>query len=260
LRSILFHFFGLPVHAYGAAIAVAFVFAVWHIRKLAEREGYKGDVVVDAAIAAMISAIVGARLFHVFTPSEWVHYRQHPGDIFAIWEGGLTFYGGLLGCLVVLPFVFRFHKVAFWNIADCFAPAVALGHGIVRLGCFMNGCCYGKPVSWGIKFPELGDGIPRQPSQLYEAAVGVILFFVLMSLWPVRRFRGQLWLLYLLFYAVARFAIEYTRDDERGGLGWFSTSQWVAIGVAIVAGALWPWLARTRRISPPEAEKAPAAP
>ena len=253
MRSVLFTVFGVNVYAYGVAIASAFVIAVLHIQKLAAKEGIKPQVIQDAAIAAMVASLVGARTFHVIT--EWDHYRDNLREIPAIWEGGLTFYGGLIACLVVLPFVFRAHKIAFWDVADHFAPALALGHGIVRLGCFLNGCCYGRPAAWGLVFPEIGDGIHRQPSQLYEAGVGVVLFFILVKLHGGRKFRGQTFLSYLLLYAASRFVIEFTRDDPRGALGWLSTSQWVAIGVAVVGAGSWPWLARTRPLPPPAAGK-----
>jgi phosphatidylglycerol:prolipoprotein diacylglycerol transferase len=245
---ILFHIFGLPVYAYGTMIAVAFAFAVWHIRKLAMAQGLKGDGIIDAAIVGMLSAIIGARLFFVLQPDEWkAHFSNAPLDAFKIWEGGLTFYGGMIGCFLTIPFVFRHHKIPFWPVSDCFAPSIAIGHGIVRLGCFLNGCCYGKPAKWGVVFPEV-DTLARQPSQLYESAAGVAIFAFLLWLYPRRRFHGQALMAYLLLYAVSRFLIEMTRgDDDRGGLGPFSTSQWVAIGVAAVAGALWPGLSRTKR-------------
>jgi len=247
MRSILFEFLGLPIYAFGTAIAIAFAFAAWHIRKLAMKEGMKGEGVIDAAIVGMLSAIIGARLFFVFQPTEWTtHFSRTPLEILRIWNGGLTFYGGLLACFVAVPFVFRHHKMPFWPVADCFAPSVAIGHGIVRLGCFMNGCCYGKPATWGIVMPEV-DALARQPSQLYESGAGILIFGFVLWLHPRRRFNGQTILSYLLLYAVSRFLIEMSRDDPgRGGLGPFSTSQWVAVGVAVIAGALWPWLKRTR--------------
>jgi phosphatidylglycerol:prolipoprotein diacylglycerol transferase len=252
MNSVLFRFFGLPVYAYGTAFAIAIGFAAWHIRRLAMREGIKPEAVLDALIVTVVSALVGARLFHVLQPSEWAHYREHPAEIFKLWEGGLVFYGGLIGCFVTLPFVFRAHKIRFWTIADCFAPAIALGHAFVRLGCFMNGCCYGRKASWGLIMPEV-DGYARQPSQLYEAAAGVALFAFLVRVHPNRRFRGQTMLVYLLLHAAARFAIEFTRDDPRGGLAFFSTSQWVALGVAGLSGGLWPWLSRRYPLPEPGA-------
>ncbi|MCE9583180.1 MAG: prolipoprotein diacylglyceryl transferase [Planctomycetes bacterium] len=245
---ILFHLFGLPVYAYGTMIAVAFAFSVWHVRKLARLEGVKAEGVMDAAIVGMLSAIVGARLFFVLQPDEWrTHFSHAPLDAFKIWEGGLTFYGGLIGCFVTMPFVFRRHKMPFWPVADCFAPSVAIGHGIVRFGCFLNGCCYGKPAKWGIVMPEV-DQLARQPSQLYESAAGIAIFAFVMWLYPRRRFHGEAILAYLLLYAVSRFLIEFTRGDpDRGGLGPLSTSQWVAVGVASIASALWPWLSRTQK-------------
>jgi phosphatidylglycerol---prolipoprotein diacylglyceryl transferase len=261
MRSILFHVFGLPVYAYGVAIAITFAFAAWHMRKLAVKEGVKADGVFDAAMVAMLSGVVGARLFFVFQPDEWSsHFSKNPLEIVKIWNGGLTFYGGLIACFVTVPFVFRHHKMPFWPVIDCFAPSLAIGHGIVRFGCLMNGCCYGKPASWGLVMPEV-DKLPRQPSQLYEAAVGIVIFCFIQWLYPRRRFFGQAILTYLLLYAPSRFLIEFTRDDPgRGGLGPFSTSQWVAIGVAAVAAALWPWLKRTRpREVPAEEGKAATA-
>jgi phosphatidylglycerol:prolipoprotein diacylglycerol transferase len=259
MRSVLFHFFGLPVYSYGLMFAVAFSFAVWHITRLGRSEGVKPVVVHDSAVAAMLAAFGGARLTHVII--EWQYFRHHPAEILQIWKGGLVFYGGLIACLIVVPFVFRAHGVTFWKIADCFTPATALGHGFVRFGCFLNGCCHGRPADWGVVFPELRDNTPRQPSQLYEAAIGVIFFFLTLYIHKRRRFRGQTFLSYLLLYAVARFTLEFTRGDtERGRAAGLWTSQWIAIVIFVAGAGAWWWRSRTARMSPEESAGGQAAP
>jgi len=258
MRSVLFTVFGHPVYSYGAALALAFAFGLWHALRLGARDGIKRQATIDAATAAMISALLGARLAHVLIEDP-ARFRAEPWEALRLWEGGLVFYGGFIACFLTVPFVLRYHKVPFWNAADSFAPAIAIGHGIVRFGCFLNGCCYGRPASWGLILREV-DGHPRQPSQLYESAFGVLFFFIVLHAWKTRRFRGQAILVYLFCYAVARFLIEFTRDDsERGQFGPLYTSQWVAIGIAITSAVLWPWLRRTQPMPPPSGATAQAA-
>lgn len=235
MKPILFHLGSWPIWAYGASLTVAFIFGAWFGARRARRIGIDGDHVWNAATWAFVSALLGARLLHILfenrallsTPTHWL----------SVWQGGLVFYGGFLGALASSVIYCRAKKLDFWTMADILAPVVALGHGIVRLGCFMNGCCYGKPASWGVVFPSLQDGVHRQPTQLYEAAAGAA-FFVGLLAWERRgqRAKGEIVLLYAAAYGAARFLIEFARADDRGGtfLG-LTLSQHIGLA-ALVAG------------------------
>ena len=244
MRTKLFEIFGLKIYSFGAAICLSFMQAFWITRFLIGRdrrdpmwppdasEDRKKEIlefVYDLGFGAMVGAIIGARLFHVLMPSQIRTYLDSPLKILYVWEGGLVFYGGFIGAFLTCFVMTLRRKLPPWQLGDFVSPAIAFGYAIGRLGCFMNGCCYGKPVAWGIQMTELHDHIPRHPTQIYESAAGFLTGFFLLWLLPRRTFRGQVFFLNVMIYAAARFAVEFVRDDPRGGLGPLSTSQWIAL-------------------------------
>jgi phosphatidylglycerol:prolipoprotein diacylglycerol transferase len=249
MRPILFELFGIPVYAYGATLAVAFIvgakIGAWRARKA----GVDDEHVYGVALWCFFAALIGARLLFVVIedrtllpkPLEWLRF----------WDGGLVFYGGFFGAVAASLVYTRRKKVPFRVLADLVAPVIALGHGFVRVGCFLNGCCHGKPVSWGIVIPTV-DKLPRHPTQLYEAAAGVLLFFVLLLYEKkVQKAKGELILLYIALYGITRFLIELIRDDFRGGFFLhLAISQWIGIA-ALVAGLIGVILLRRHETAPP---------
>jgi phosphatidylglycerol:prolipoprotein diacylglycerol transferase len=151
----------------------------------------------------------------------------------------------------------RVKKLDFWHVADLIAPMIALGYAIVRIGCFLNGCCYGKPAAWGVVFPHV-DKVARQPTQIYLMLASAALCVALLG-WERRfqRVRGELVLVYAAAYAPIRFLIEFARDDDRGG-AWLglTLSQHIAL-VAFVIGVVGLAIRRSRASS---ASAAPASP
>ena len=137
------------------------------------------------------------------------------------------------------------------QLADVLAPSIALGHGIVRIGCFLNGCCFGKPASWGIVFSHT-DKVARQPTQLYEAAAGVLLFFALTAWEKRKRFEGELIAIYVAAYGLTRFLIELVRDDWRGNrwLG-LTISMWIGLAGLAVGGVVLILKRRVQGAPPP---------
>ncbi len=183
-----------------------------------------------------------------------------PWRVIAVWEGGLVFYGGFIGATITAYVYLWRQKAPIWSVGDCVAPGLALGHVTGRLGCWFNGCCYGRvdPVH-GVVFPAIGDGLPHLPVMLYEAAFLLVLSGFLVFLWHRKRFDGQVFWVYVLAYASWRFCIEFLRGDpERGTLisSALSPSQWISLlGLVFGAFLLWPWpcLARLSRPSSPQA-------
>jgi phosphatidylglycerol:prolipoprotein diacylglycerol transferase len=259
---ILFEIGGRPVHAYGLALSVAFLAGTALGGFRARREGVAGRHILVVASWAFVAALAGSRFFYLLfeDPSG----LARPGEWVRLWAGGLVFYGGFFGAVASSFLYARAAGISFLLLGDLLAPSIALGHGIVRIGCFLNGCCYGKPASWGVVFPALGDGVARQPAQLYESAVGIALCAVLLAVekrWggpgndaiagkesprtesargrPGLR-PGSLLCLYLVAYGVARFLLEMVRDDDRGprpaGL---TVSQWLGLGCAAAGAAIW---------------------
>lgn len=245
-----------PVHisSYGVFLGLAFLMGFAYALRHARFFGRSSDEVVDVTLMLTVSSMAGARLLYILlfpqrfpTVLSWFDLRS----------GGLVFFGGFLGALlgVVLLVWKRAMSVRDW--ADLLAPAVATGQCLGRIGCFLNGCCYGRPTeqAWGLVFPGLGDRLPRHPTQLYEAFfhAGLVLFLT----WHLRRreplppsntnaplpkpFRGLIAGMYLLAYGVFRFVVEFLRDDERGGFflsRQFSISQIIALGL-LTGGVLW---------------------
>jgi phosphatidylglycerol:prolipoprotein diacylglycerol transferase len=185
-----------------------------------EREGIGSRQVLEMAFLAVFAAVIGSRgLYVIMNVSQ---YRTRPMDIFKIWEGGFVFAGGIIFALFILILYARRRRLSFFKLGDLWAPAVAIGQGIGRLGCFFAGCCYGIPtdLKWGVVFTHPHSLAPlhvaMHPTQLYSAASGVAIFVVLLLMHTKKKFDGQVLLWFLILHSTARLAIERLRGDERG--------------------------------------------
>jgi phosphatidylglycerol:prolipoprotein diacylglycerol transferase len=217
-------------------LVVAFLTAMWLAYRTAKRLPPGQRVltpaqIVDVFSLAMLSGVLGARLF--FVVQYWEVFVRQPLEIPAIWHGGLVWYGGFLGGLAGIIGYLRFHHIPVLRGIDQFIPFVALGHGIGRIGCFLNGCCYGKPTSawFGVTFAQ---GEPsRIPTQLLESAALLGLFLVLRRLQERRAAAPVGWLfgVYLLGYAVVRFIIEFLRGDQAVVWAGLTLQQLLSAGV-----------------------------
>ncbi len=234
---------GVTIYTYGALVALGFLLGILWILREARFAGFSRDKVADLSFYLIIAAIVGSRLLYVIV--EYKRFVANPVDIVKIWEGGLVFYGGLLACLVVAWWYARRQEWTLRGIADIFMPGLAMGHGIGRLGCLMAGCCYGKPVEgapwWALNFPKTASGlapagIPLWPTQLMESIVEFSLFAFLVWLRRRKKFEGQIFLTYLILYAILRSILELFRGDTVRGFvipGILSTSQTISLVVVI---------------------------
>jgi phosphatidylglycerol---prolipoprotein diacylglyceryl transferase len=255
----LFRIGSFPINTYGVFLAIAFLCAILLAVKLAERDGLPRERIYDLSLWMLLASLIGSKVLMFFTEPE---YRDHPMQLLSLdfLRSGGVFYGGLLGAMLVGYLLMKRYKLPWWKTADACAPAIAIGNFFGRQGCFAAGCCWGKPTNlpWGVKFSQLGHeitGVPidthLHPTQLYESFAMLLVFFLLLWLHRRKRFDGQVILLYALFYAIIRFAIEFLRDDPRGDilglttLTGLSTSQLLSIIVGI--GALVLLLVRWRR-------------
>lgn len=252
MYPVAFKIGSLTVYTYGLCLAFAFAAATlltaWRARGT---EVTRSDI-LDLAIIIIITSIVGARFFYVVI--DWEYYWAHPMKIINLPEGGLVFYGGLVGAIAGSMLFCLFRKIHFLVLADLISPGILIGQSIGRLGCFLNGCCYGmytkSPV--GIVFNGVAGHDPRHPTQLYSSAANFLLCLLLLYIerrW--KRFTGYTFYFYLLLYGAFRFSIEFFRDDDRGGLilGLLSVSQFISlVGIFLaVAAACRQW--QTPRIS-----------
>ena len=257
------------LHTYGLMMAVAFMVGM----QLAVRDARRIDLspkrdfdqfILDLCFWILISALVGARV--VFILVNWEQdYSKDPLKVIRIWEGGLVFYGGLIGAVLFSIYYCRKKKHSFLLIADTLIPMVALGQFFGRLGCFAAGCCWGRPASesyfGAVQFPagslahnsmrytqQIADDalhtIHVHPVQLYESTGALTIFFILQWMRTKKRFNGQQLLTYMFLYPLLRSTLEMVRGDrERGvyniiGNLELSTSQLISIGFAISAVTL----------------------
>ncbi|MBI3934980.1 MAG: prolipoprotein diacylglyceryl transferase [Acidobacteria bacterium] len=252
--------FVLPT--YGVLVVSGLVAGLYVASRLGEREGMKRDDVYNLGVYLALAGIIGSKLALIIQERDY--YYLNPGQLFsmATLQSGGVFYGGLILAILVGLWNTRRHHLPFLKTADAFAPGVALGHAIGRLGCFSAGCCWGLPTSlpWGVTFtdPYSHDvvgvplGIPLHPTQLYESAAEFGIFLFLFSQYRKKQFDGQMLGWYLVLYATARFLVEYLRSHAREAMlfgGAVSDAQAISL-VLIGIGAWLLWLRPHRREQP----------
>jgi phosphatidylglycerol:prolipoprotein diacylglycerol transferase len=244
--------FFLPT--YGFLVSLGVLLGLWISVRNSERLGIDGEKAWNLGILVVLCGIVGAKVLYII--NDWSDYAAHPGDIFSIstLQAGGVFSGGLIGAFAAAAWYMRRHRLPALRTCDAFAPGLALGHSIGRIGCFAAGCCYGKPTHhfWGVTFTnQLANAITGtplnvalEPTQLFEAAVELANFFILMWLLKRRKFDGQVFGAFMVLYGVARFFLEYLRDDPgRGSVfgGLMTGTQLVAVFLVIGGGLIWWW-------------------
>ena len=259
----LFELGPISIYTYGVLLAAAYLIGLWYATVRARARGLDANRVTDLGIYIIISALVGAKLLLVVV--EFDHFRQDPSQILTILRSGGVFYGGLLLAVGVAFWYVRRHRLPLWTTCDAFAPGIALGQAVGRVGCLMAGCCYGKPTDlpWSITFSNplaasnVGTplGVSLHPTQLYEsAAVLVILGLLLLLERRGLSFPGRTFWAYLLLYPSARFGIEFFRGDPRGAVfEVLSTSQFVSLMLIPLSLFMLFWLRRSWRPEPTRA-------
>jgi phosphatidylglycerol:prolipoprotein diacylglycerol transferase len=259
VHKVAFQFGDFTVYWYGVLVALGFLIGLWTATRRGLRDGISGDRLADLGIWLMVGAIVGARLFYVI--SYWREdFASKPlYEVLLVRKGGLVFYGGLVGAALACVFYVRAKGLPLWKVADALAPSVALGYVFGRLGCFMNGCCYGSVCSWpwAVHFPNNHETYPQgvHPTQLYESLMNVGLYAALVWLYRHKRFDGQVFAAYLMGYAALRWAGEAFRGDYavRYLGGWATPAQLFGVLVFAAGCALWWRLPRAAQGASPAA-------
>lgn len=249
----------LAVKSYGVAIALAFLVAIYLSARKASKLGFRFNDFVDMGFWIIVSAIVGSRLFYILFHLQT--YIEEPAAILKLWHGGLIFYGGFAAATAA-SFYFMYRKhIPIWLGADIVAPNVALGYAITRVGCFLNGCCFGKATTlpWGVTFPPgsaageyafreqfmlmlIGHPVEHlklHPTQIYACLASLAIFAMLLILWRKRKFDGQIFWLYLILYPVYRFGVEFVRADNKPLLWIFTTPQIMSLALLLCALAAY---------------------
>ncbi len=250
MKPILLELGPFRIHAYGLALAVSFLVGSWLVTRRGRRQGYPEDELMRLFWWILVSSLIGSRLYYAL---------QHPQDfadnwlgVSQIWRGGLTQYGGLIGALIVGGLFIRSRRWSFRAVSDLIAPALALGEGLTRIGCYFNGCCFGHECAlpWAVRFPPgshahavLGP-TSVHPSQLYLSLANFALLLFLLPLGERLARAGRLFAVYLAASSCARFFVDFTRYYEASdriavaGLR-LAHSQWVSLLLIIVAALLW---------------------
>lgn len=312
MHPVLFELLGYPVHLYAVCLATGFIAGIWLAVRYGQRVGLDRDMLLDLCWWLIVSGLIGARI--VFIIVEWDQYYLPCVDMQAFnakypdraitepdcwrllrfWNGGLVYYGAVIGSMLTMVWFLRREKVPVLPVADALIPSLAIGQFFGRLGCFAAGCCWGAPTesTWGVEFPSrsmpwaahIHEGLIEHTSahsatihavQLYDALGGLLLFSVLVWIRQRKRYHGQVFIWWMFLYPLMRSTIELVRGDaERGflfvwpspainrwlglpesNINFFSTSQFISVGVMTVAVALLIWQRRqaSRRAQTPAA-------
>jgi len=219
VHPIAFQLGSFTIHWYGVMIALAFLAGLWTATRRARRENIPGEKIADVVLWLMIGSIIGARFVYVTTYWKDEFADQPLSEIFMIQHGGLVYYGGLIGAILATYIYLRWKKMPLWKTADVLAPSIALGNVFGRIGCLLNGCCYGRACSlpWAIRFPADNPlhppTTPVHPTEIYDALDNFILYLLLAWLFRHKKFDGQVFASYLIGYAVTRTLMECFRGD-----------------------------------------------
>ncbi len=238
MHPLLFKIGPVPIYTYGVLVAAGFLLGLGLAVRQGRKEGIPSYKITDLGFYILLSAIVGSRLFFILIHAS--HYLKNPLEIFKIWEGGLVFYGGFIFAIPTTLWYIKKNALNVWNTGDLFAPSIAVGHAIGRIGCFFAGCCYGRPAEglpWSVTFTDPQSlariGVPLHPTQLYESFGEFTIFILLITLRRYKSFQGQLFLTYILFYSVLRFIVEFYRGDP--GRGFLTSHLSLSQGISILA-------------------------
>jgi len=270
------------IHAYGAMLAFGLLCAVIFAVRRAKKQGIPASVIHDVSLYAVILGIIGARIHYVirFMLNEPHRFL----DYFAFWQGGLVFQGGFILAFIGTVVYLKSKKVSVGKVADCFAPGLAIGYVFARIGCFMNGCCFGaiarEGFPWAVTFPEgspaydyqmipdkfaeiknIAEGIgyefvspnslpfPEHPVQIYSSIAMLAVFATILFIERLKlRYDGMLFIVFVMLYSVQRFIVEFWRMDTTryDWSGGLNSAQFLSIAMFIVTLIIGIWLRRLK--------------
>ncbi|MFH0771875.1 MAG: prolipoprotein diacylglyceryl transferase [Candidatus Omnitrophota bacterium] len=234
MHPVLFKLGLVQIYSYGAMMAVAFLVFAYFASRRAGALGMNGEEIINLSIYLIISGLIGSRILFILLNLDY--YRQNHFEIFMVWKGGLVWYGGFISALAASLIYMRAKRMPVIRTLDLLMPYLALGQSMGRIGCFLNGCCYGKSASlhMGVVFNETQG--PVYPTQLYESAAMFVVFLILRKRVPGD---GRTLLLYLVLYSSFRFFVEFLRGDNPSVMMGLTISQLISIAVFISAVILW---------------------
>lgn len=227
------------IYSYGLMVAIGFSVATLLAYKHADDFGINKERIIDLGIVMLAGGIIGARI--VYVALNFQYYMKNPLEIVNLARGGLVWYGAFIfGMIAAAWFVWK-NRINFWTVADLFAPYLALAQSFGRIGCLMNGCCYGSAAPSGFMLSVIfpGESICRYPTQIFSALALLLIFAILRTWQKKRRFNGEIFLGYGLLYSVKRFSVEFFRGDNPKILHGLTISQLISVAVFVVCSGLF---------------------
>ncbi len=242
MRPILFSIGPFHLYSFGVMVALGVLCSLALMRMRLQKDPFcTSDDVLDFIFFSALGGFLGARIYFVF--QNLSYYSQSPLSAFAIWEGGLTYYGGLPVAVFSLVMVLRRKKIAALKGLDFISPYVALTHAFGRLGCFLNGCCFGSScrLPWAVSFPK--GPVQVHPAQLYEAFSLIAISWILSAYDQKPHRRGFTFAYFLIFCGLGRFAVEFYRERQVEIMG-LGLNQWISLLVILIGFSLKQFLIR----------------
>ena len=203
------HIGSFTIYSYGLMLVLAFFTCTYLAGLQAKKEGVNPDFIFNLCFSVFISGIIGARIFYIL--SNFNFYLHNPLEIIMLQHGGMAWFGGVIFGSSAASIFIKKNKFGLLKTLDLLVPFIALGQAIGRIGCLLNGCCYGRPSQFGIYFKVFDQVLI--PTQLYSSLLLILIFFILRSMQNRRHVAGQILCAYLFLYSLKRFFIEYLRND-----------------------------------------------
>jgi len=219
------------LYSYGLMLAVAFMVSLLLIREQARKKGIDFDLIFNLSFVVFVFGIIGARVFYI--GQNLFYYIENPLEMIMLQHGGMSWFGGLIAGTCAGILFLKKRKLAVYPVMDFIVPYVALSQAIGRIGCLLNGCCYGKPSEYGIYFP-VHDAV-LIPTQIYSSLILVLIFIILRIVQDRPHKEGQILFLYLLLYSTKRFFIEFWRDDNMVIFSGLTLFQLLSIAIFVLS-------------------------
>ncbi len=226
MKPILYQCGLFTIYTYGVFVALAFLVSTFLLMKESRRKNFDENFIYNLCIVLLVGGIISARLFYVFL--NWDYFKNSLGEIAMLQHGGLVWFGGLIGAFVCGVIFIRIKRMSVLPLLDLLAPYVSLGQAIGRIGCFFNGCCYGRETHWGIYFPA--HGLTLFPSQIIDSLT-LLVIFVILRLLQKSSGKGKIFAFYVILASLQRFFMEFLRGDIRPFYFGLSIFQWISIAL-----------------------------
>lgn len=242
MKNDLFSIGPFTVHGYGLMVAIGFVLCVWLGMYRAKRHGLSPDAILDIGLIGIPVGFLGAKL--TFAIVEFPTLLEDPMRVLS--NNGFVVYGGIAAGVLSAILYCRHKGLVFLEYFDLASASIALAQGFGRIGCFLAGCCYGRETDawYGVVFPPgqfAPSGVPLIPTQLISSAGDFLIMAILILFYRKRQHVGDVGALYMMLYGIGRFFVEFLREDDRGMVGFLSTSQFLSIFAVAGSVLLFAW-------------------